>query len=575
MSILNETLWKDIPGFVNYQAHPEGEVRNKTTKRLLNSECKKHKYISLTFEGKTNAKHRLIAFTFHANPKNLEQVNHKDGNTRNNKADNLEWISRSDNVKDAIKKRGRKKAVKNATLTKVKFTFKNGEIKEYNSITEAETDLNLTQSCILSSLKRRGGFYYGSSTGGGRKMRKENWLWKVERIKNKPTKNVIEKDITIEGFTHLIACSDGRVLNKIKRTSVGSSDGRYLRTCKLKGSKNKQKWMSLHQLIAQTFIPNPENKPMVNHIDGNTFNNCVSNLEWCTQSENMQHAIQTGLINNETNKERSDKTKVPVYQLELDGSIIKKWDGMCDTLVFTGLEGNNVSQCCTSYIKKIGLQRNICGGYGWCYVVDYTEPKINKSFASLFPEITTFSNINFDAIRKYVIQGSRPLWQIDLDGQRVKLWECSKDVIDSMMVNVANLHKSYHGGKHLCGGYFWQLASYEDIINPLNSYKKTIPVIVKKALNIDDNVNIKPEIVSLLRENISTDGKFTIKTRPIVQLNLDDTIVRYWSNATIAYKTLGYGRGLIEGCLYGKSNKSNGYKWRYLTLEEIIICSKE
>ena len=61
--------------------------------------------------------------------------------------------------------------------------------------------------------------------------------------------------------------------------------------------------MSLHQLIAQTFIPNPENKPIVNHIDGNTLNNCVSNLEWCTQSENMQHAIRTGLINSETMKQ--------------------------------------------------------------------------------------------------------------------------------------------------------------------------------------------------------------------------------------------------------------------------------
>lgn len=575
MSILNETLWKDIPNFENYQAHPEGEVRNKTTKRILNSESKKHKYILLMFEDKTTAKHRLIAFTFHANPNNLEQVNHIDGNTRNNKADNLEWISRSDNVKDAIKKRGRKKAVKNATLTKVKFTFKNGKTKQYNSITEAETDLKITKSCIFASLKRKGGFYYGSSTIGGRKVRKENWLWKVERIKNRPTINVIEKNITIEGFTHLIACSDGRVLNKIKRTSVGSSDGRYLRTCKLKGSKNKQKWMSIHQLIAQTFILNPENKPIVNHIDGNTFNNCISNLEWCTQSENMQHAIKTGLINDETKKIRVDKVKVPVFQLELDGSIIKKWDGGCDTSELTGMKGNNVSQCCSSYKKNVGQQRNICGGYGWCLVSDYKEPIVNKSFSSLFPEITIFTNINFDAIRKYVIQGSRPLWQIDLDGRRVKLWECCKNVSESMNVCIPNLHKSYYEGKHLCGGYFWQLASYDDIINPTNTYVKIIPVIVKNALNIDDNVNIKPEIVSLLRENISTDGKFTIKTRPIVQLNLDDTIVRYWSNATIAYKTLGYGRGLIEGCLYGKSNKSNGYKWRYLTLEEIIICSKE
>lgn len=72
----------------------------------------------------------------------------------------------------------------------------------------------------------------------------------------------------------------------------------------------------LHYLIAVTFIPNPNNKSQINHIDGDTFNNCITNLEWVTNLENQQHAHRNGLYNKayESLKERNIGNNYSFYK---------------------------------------------------------------------------------------------------------------------------------------------------------------------------------------------------------------------------------------------------------------------
>jgi len=127
----------------------------------------------------------------------------------------------------------------------------------------------------------------------------------------------------IEGYKGLYAITrDGRVWSYPKR--VNSFQGSWMRLYKFVNIKNRItphiqytvalskegvcKRRQVHRLVAQTYILNPDNKPQVNHIDGDPLNNHVDNLEWVTGFENMQHAQKTGLTNQHTKKSMANRS---------------------------------------------------------------------------------------------------------------------------------------------------------------------------------------------------------------------------------------------------------------------------
>jgi hypothetical protein len=113
--------------------------------------------------------------------------------------------------------------------------------------------------------------------------------------------DIIWKTLVYQGqtFERFEVSTDGQMRNantkNIYKTFVNPNG--YEQICVSLGSRNKKKIFKIHKAIAETFVPNPYNKPEVNHEDGNKLNNNVNNLAWATGSENTQHAYDNGLAN--------------------------------------------------------------------------------------------------------------------------------------------------------------------------------------------------------------------------------------------------------------------------------------
>lgn len=171
---------------------------------------------------------------------------------------------------------------------------------------------------------------------------------------------IVEDWKDIPGYKGLYRVSSFGRIKSLKKNIIMKPILQSNGYCHIGLNNGVQKQFRLHRIIANTFIPNPENKPQVNHKDGNKQNNRIENLEWNTPKENMNHAMRTGL-NRPSMIGRfgaDHNTSKPCLQISSDGFLLAVYGSQYEAMRQTGICQTTINKCSKGKIK-------MAGGYIW------------------------------------------------------------------------------------------------------------------------------------------------------------------------------------------------------------------
>ncbi|NCC88660.1 MAG: hypothetical protein EOM05_12515 [Clostridia bacterium] len=157
--------------------------------------------------------------------------------------------------------------------------------------------------------------------------------------------------------------SDGYVL----KSSYNPWNGNWYRSVILTNGKQRIN-VRPHRLVAVAFIPNPHNYPEVNHKDMNKRNNHVDNLEWCTRSMNVIHAVKNKpqMIKGMNNYNQNVRPK-KILQYDLNGNFIAKYKNSKTASDYSCVCARNIMQVADQTEYKKGKTRMQAGGFIWLY----------------------------------------------------------------------------------------------------------------------------------------------------------------------------------------------------------------
>ena len=164
----------------------------------------------------------------------------------------------------------------------------------------------------------------------------------------------------IKGFEDYKISDLGRVysIKSEKMLSLETMNIGYIRV--QLSRKGKAKKILVHRLVGAHFLKTKAQSKEINHKDEDKSNNAFENLEWCTHKENMNKGTVQKRKNGSTNYQKHSKI---VYQFNLNGVLVNKWNTVNDPKYF-GYSPGNISNCCNN---KFGVKKNIYRNYIWSF----------------------------------------------------------------------------------------------------------------------------------------------------------------------------------------------------------------
>lgn len=242
-------------------------------------------------------------------------------------------------------------------------------------------------------------------------------LYRIEKC-TKLNEEEIWKDVLGYEGRYLIS-NMGNVVSKERIGKNGAKiDKKVMKKSMLRNylsvNLRNEKWQKrvhIHRLVAEAFIPNPNNLPQVNHIDENKLNNCVENLEWCTVRQNVTH--------NDLHIKRWIKKSMAVLQCKENGEIVKEYYNAAHAARETGISRPAITNRCLGKINKP------IGGYYWKYK--------NKE-------------------DKFI----KPILQFEINGSFVKRFSSISEAAKNLNVSSASIANCCKGIQKTSHGYIWK-----------------------------------------------------------------------------------------------------------------------